>query len=153
LPSALQAVLFTFISTHSDQYLNLQKTIQSTKQIALYAISAGIGGYLLSNYLVVPLFGEAFQASIQCIAILLFGIVPFCLSMPISGYFVATGKVRINLYSAIIGFIICLVADLLLIPQYGIQGAAYASVISYLSTVVFLLAIFYKDNKSIISKF
>ena len=153
LPSALQAVLFTFISTHSDQYLNLTKTLQSTKQIALYAILAGLGGYLLSFYLVVPLFGNAFQASIQCIGILLIGIVPFCLSMPISGYFVASGRVRFNLFSAIIGFVICLIADILLIPQYGIQGAAYASVISYLSTVIFLGSKFYKDYTSIISKF
>jgi O-antigen/teichoic acid export membrane protein len=123
----------------------IQRTIKTTKQIGLYAISAGIAGYLLSIYLVPILFGEEFRESVQCIGFLLIGVVPFCLSMAVSGYFAGTGRVRINLYSAILGFIVCMAADLLLIPSYGILGAAIASSISYISTVTFLLVKFHRD--------
>ena len=145
LPSAIQSVLYAFISTHTDRQLIIQRTIKTTRQIAVYAVSAGITGYLLSIYLVPILFGEEFRESVQCIGFLLIGIVPFCLSMAVSGYFVGTGRVRINLYSAILGFIVCMAADLLLIPSYGILGAAIASSISYLSTVTFLLVKFHKE--------
>jgi O-antigen/teichoic acid export membrane protein len=145
LPSAIQSVLYAFISTHTDRQLMIQRTIKTTKQIGLYAISAGIAGYLLSLYLVPVLFGEEFRESVQCIGLLFIGVVPFCLSMAVSGYFAGTGRVRINLYSAILGFIVCLAADLLLIPSYGILGAAIASSISYLSTVTFLLVKFHRD--------
>jgi len=145
LPSAIQSVLYAFISTHTDRQLIIQRTINTTRQIAVYAISAGITGYLLSIYLVPILFGEEFRESVQCIGFLLIGVVPFCLSMAVSGYFAGTGRVRINLYSAILGFIVCMAADLLLIPSYGILGAAIASSISYLSTVTFLLVKFHRD--------
>ncbi len=145
LPSAIQSVLYAFISTHTDRQLIVQRTIKTTRQIAVYAISAGITGYLLSIYLVPILFGEEFRESVQCIGLLFIGVVPFCLSMAVSGYFAGTGRVRINLYSAILGFIVCMAADLLLIPSYGILGAAIASSISYLSTVTFLLVKFHRD--------
>ena len=145
LPSAIQSVLYAFISTHTDRQLMIQRTIKTTRQIAVYAISAGITGYLLSIYLVPILFGEEFRESVQCIGLLFIGVVPFCLSMAVSGYFAGTGRVRINLYSAILGFIVCMAADLLLIPSYGILGAAIASSISYISTVTFLLVKFHRD--------
>ena len=145
LPSAIQSVLYAFISTHTDRQLIVQRTIKTTRQIAVYAISAGITGYLLSIYLVPILFGEEFRESVQCIGFLFIGVVPFCLSMAVSGYFAGTGRVRINLYSAILGFIVCMAADLLLIPSYGILGAAIASSISYISTVTFLLVKFHRD--------
>ncbi|MCF8294264.1 MAG: polysaccharide biosynthesis C-terminal domain-containing protein [Chitinophagaceae bacterium] len=145
LPSAIQSVLYAFISTHTDRQLIIQRTIKTTRQIAVYAISAGITGYLLSIYLVPILFGEEFRESVQCIGLLFIGVVPFCLSMAVSGYFAGTGRVRINLYSAILGFIVCMAADLLLIPSYGILGAAIASSISYISTVTFLLVKFHRD--------
>ena len=145
LPSAIQSVLYAFISTHTDRQLMIQRTINTTRQIAVYAISAGITGYLLSIYLVPILFGEEFRESVQCIGLLFIGVVPFCLSMAVSGYFAGTGRVRINLYSAILGFIVCMAADLLLIPSYGILGAAIASSISYISTVTFLLIKFHRD--------
>lgn len=147
LPSAVQSVLYAFISTHQDKQLNIQKTVQTTRQLAVYALIAGVSGYLLSIWLVPVLFGTAFTASVQCIGILLIGILPFCLSMPVSGYFAATGRVKINLYSAIIGFVCCLLADVILIPRWGISGAAFASVISYCSTVLYLLIRFRTELK------
>ncbi len=139
LPAAVQSVLYAFISTHDDRRLNVEKTVKTTWQIGIYAVSAGLLGYVSSVYLVPVLFGEAFSESVRCIGILLFGVVPFCLSMAISGYFAGTGRVQVNLQSAVLGFLACLVADLLLIPTFGISGAAFASVISYLTTVVYLL--------------
>ncbi len=148
LPAAIQAVLYTFISTHAERQLNIAKTIKTTKQITLYAISAGIAGYVLSIYLIPVLFGEEFRLSIHIIGILLLGIVPFCLSMAVSAYFAATNRVNINLRSAIIGFVVCLVADILFIPCYGIMGAAIASVFSYVATVGFLLFKFRQEIRN-----
>jgi len=146
LPAAIQAVLYAFISTHQDKKQQIEKTITTTKQIGIYALAAGVSGYLTALYLVPILFGEAFRESVHVIGILLLGVVPFCLSMAVSGYFAATGRVKINLHSAILGFIVCLLADILLIPDYGIIGASVASVISYLSTVLYLLILFYRET-------
>lgn len=148
LPSALQSVLYAFISTHKDHKLNIQKTSKSTRQLGLYALIAGVAGYILSCWLVPVLFGIEFTSSVQVIGILLLGIMPFCLSMPVSGYFAATGRIQINLHSAIIGFVCCLCADVLLIPHYGIYGAAVASAISYISTVSYLLIRYRIELKS-----
>ena len=148
LPSAIQSVLYTFISTHSDKPLLIQKTIKTTKQIGIYAIVAGIVGYIASIYLVPILFGDAFSESVKGIGILLLGVVPFCTTMAISGYFAGTNQVRINFYSAIIGFIVCLLFDFAFIPTYGFIGAAWASVVSYISTLIYLVVQFRKEQIS-----
>lgn len=147
LPSAVQSVIYTYISTHTNKKLSIEKTIATTKQLAWYAVLAGIFGGLISVYIVPYLFGFEFSESAKIIQVLLIGVIPFCLSMPVSAYFAATHKVQINLHSAIIGFAICLLGDILLIPSYGIKGAAFASVLSYLSTLGYLMIRFRLESK------
>jgi len=149
LPSAIQTVLFSSISQQANKQVSYQKSLQSTYFIGLYALIAACIGYFISIYFVPILFGNSFIPSVSIIQIMLLGVAPFCLTMSISVYFIGTGLVKINLYAAIIGFITCLLFDLYLIPTKGIQGAAIASVISYLSTGMYLLFVFFKQRKRV----
>lgn len=138
LPTALHGVLFTFSSSENALSAKLQKTEKSARWLFVYGILAGDIGYLLSIYLVPLWFGNEFADASKLIGILLFGIVPFCYGMGISAFFAGIHKVHINMYASCIGLVACIAFDLLLIPKYGMVGAAYASVISYVASVVFL---------------
>lgn len=147
LPAAVQSVLFSFLSTHFDRSLDRRKTLVTTRQLGAYAVVAAFTGYILSMYVVPAWFGGAFTPAVNLIGILLLGMAPFCLTMPISAYFASRGRLQTNLVSAVIGFVVCLAADLLLIPSHGMIGAAWASVLSYLSTLAFFLWMFFRKGE------
>ncbi|MDD3084037.1 MAG: polysaccharide biosynthesis C-terminal domain-containing protein, partial [Candidatus ainarchaeum sp.] len=53
---------------------------------------------------------------------------------------------KITLYSSIMGAIINIVANLILIPSYGIIGAAFATILSYFF-VAYLSNLFFKETR------
>jgi O-antigen/teichoic acid export membrane protein len=135
LPNAVHNVLFTFASSDINNDAKIAKTSRTSGWLLLYATGAGLSGYLLSIWLVPLWFGSDFAEVSQLIGILLLGIVPFSYGIGISAYFAGTRRVQINMQGSMIGLLFCIVFDVLLIPAYGITGAAAATVISYLSTV------------------
>jgi O-antigen/teichoic acid export membrane protein len=143
LPSAMQTVIYSNFSKSADMQMNYHKTIQLTKQIALYALLIGLVAFPVAYALVPIFFGMDFKASVSIIGILLFGIVPFCLSMGISAFFAAHNKVKYNLHAALIGFVICIVFNYYFIPPLGMKGAAYASILSYNVTLLYMCIRFY----------
>ena len=82
------------------------------------------------------------------IVLLLSGIAPFGVIMIVSAYFSGTGRVWINFVSAIIGFFVGVMFDWLWIQEYGIWGAAAASIASYWATALFVLLMFFFEKKS-----
>lgn len=147
LPNAVHSVLYTFVSSESEMQEKVLKTAKTSRLLLLYAVVVGVSGYLLSVYLVPLLFGSSFSAAPSIIGILLFGVVPLSGAMAVSAYFAGIQKIKLNLYGSVLGFVVCLILNLILIPQYGIKGAATASVFSYISTVIFYYLIFFKQKK------
>ncbi len=147
LPNALHNVLYTYVSSNGDWESKLRRASKSSQWLLLYGIGAGVLGFLLSKWLVPMWFGEEFAQGPQLIGILLFGIIPFCYGIGISAFFAGIHKVYINMYASLIGLIFCVILDIWWIPNYGIVGAAYASVISYLVSTVFLFIQFKRTQR------
>jgi O-antigen/teichoic acid export membrane protein len=57
-----------------------------------------------------------------------------------ANYFSAKGKFIFNLIGSVLCFVLVLVADIILIPRYGIQGAGMANTLAY--TLVFMVYLF-----------
>jgi len=101
---------------------------------------------LLSVLLIYPaikyLFGVDYLSAVVVFYILLVGVIFKSCSRVIAISITAMGKPEINFYTAI--FVLCLNASLnyLLIPQYGINGAALATTVSYTANLLLRLLIF-----------
>jgi O-antigen/teichoic acid export membrane protein len=67
-------------------------------------------------------------------------------------YFAGLGMNRINLYGTLTGFAVTLAASWLLIPEYGINGAAMSVSLAYCIHAVYLFFIYKKHTKLIISE-
>jgi O-antigen/teichoic acid export membrane protein len=97
---------------------------------------------VLAPLLVLALFGSAFLPAVVPLWVLLPGVIALGLDKPIASYQLGRGRPQISLYVALIATPITVVAYVLLIPTYGIVGAAAGSTISYIATtavdVVFL---------------
>jgi O-antigen/teichoic acid export membrane protein len=88
----------------------------------------------LAPLLVWLLFGSAFLPAVVPLWVLLPGVVALGLDKPIASYQLGRGRPQISLYVALLATPITIAAYVLLIPRYGIVGAATGSTISYVAT-------------------
>lgn len=87
------------------------------------------------------LFGSEFIDASIAVLILLPGIVVFSAGRVIANDFAARGWVGINMTMALLVLLINTFANLLLIPQFGFLGAALATSLSYLLSVIVRLVL------------
>ena len=101
--------------------------------------SLSLLGWLLAETIIPIVYGNEFDPAIQPFRILLLGNFFACSSKVFGVFNYVTNNIKFNVYSTLFGVIMTLIFDLLLIPKYGIAGAAWASNIAYVSIFVFLL--------------
>ena len=147
LPTAISTILVSYTGSENQKDSIYHTNILSRicfSFILLVTISLTIAISTIIPFL----YGDDFIESSFLFKILLIGIVPFTLTTIIAAYFAGKGEIKTNLYCSIIGFIVCLLLDLTLIPKYGNKGAALATVASYFSCTIFILFIYLKRTKS-----
>lgn len=93
------------------------------------------------------LYGTDFAASGDAFRWLLIGCVPFTLCTVQAGALAAVDRLDLNLIGSVVGLVVTVVGDVLLIPRYGIEGAAAASSASYLVTAAIVLVSFARIGK------
>jgi O-antigen/teichoic acid export membrane protein len=110
----------------------------STAAICRATVLVSVAGALviaaLAPLLVLVLFGSAFLSAIVPLWVLLPGVVAVGLDKPIASYQLGRGRPQISLYVALLATPVTVAAYVLLIPRYGIVGAAAGSTISYIAT-------------------
>lgn len=102
---------------------------------------------------VIPLLaGEKFDESVLPFICLLPGLLFFCFNIIFAAWFAGKGMLKINLYGSSLCLILVLILDLLLIPKFGIKGAAIASSIAYAAAGIHHLCWFaYYKKESLLS--
>ena len=85
----------------------------------------------LSNAIVVFLYGAAYQNAGSVLAIHIWAGVFVSLGVVSSSWLINENMQRVTLYRTLSGAIVNVVLNLVLIPIYGLLGAAIATVISY----------------------
>jgi O-antigen/teichoic acid export membrane protein len=106
--------------------------------IALLTLLAG-------NQLIMLVFGSSFNNVATPLLLLIPGIAAIAVLTLLSAYFSGKGKVRVNVEGAALALVIVVAGDMLLIPHYGIIGAALVSTLGYLANTLYALWHFYKD--------
>lgn len=95
-----------------------------------------------------------FMAGINIFFILLPGYICWALVIYFGAYFSAKGLFRINLTGSSLCFSMIVLLDFILIPRYGLVGAAIASSISYIATFIYYITVFSrKTSNPVISLF
>lgn len=77
------------------------------------------------------LFGEEFEASVSVLRVHVVALPVVFMAAVLSKWMVAEGLYAFSLYRNLAGALINVVLNFLWIPMYGIQGAAWATVVSY----------------------
>jgi O-antigen/teichoic acid export membrane protein len=74
------------------------------------------------------------------------GIVAFGSNRILSHYFIGSGHVKYSAFCSITGLIVLISTGLVLIPQYGVYGAAITASISYICMLIFSICFFTKQT-------
>jgi O-antigen/teichoic acid export membrane protein len=88
------------------------------------------------------LFGNAYQNVVQTVLVLLPGIVIFSCARVLANDIAARGRPGINIWTTAIALAISVIANIFLIPRYGISGAALGVTLTF-SLATMINMIFY----------
>jgi O-antigen/teichoic acid export membrane protein len=95
-----------------------------------------------ANYIIPVLFGQEFAKAVLPLLILLPGIAVLASSRIVANDFAARGKPEWNLYISVPVTVINLVGNIILIPTYGLIGAAIATTIAYTIRFIAVTAVY-----------
>ena len=144
-------VLFPKIASEDDKHRKEFTPIVS-RNILLITTVAAICIFFLSRWVVLVLYSEAYLKSVRPLQFLLPGIVALSICAILSNDVAGRGRPMLNTYFAAVTLIINLILNILWIPQYGIEGAALASTVSYTAQMIGRLFVYSKISGNSIAK-
>jgi len=145
---AFSAIIFPLVSEISEKknLMALKKgIILFYKYIFVILIPPFIVVSQYANELIISLFGVEYGGGITAFQILLFGVFLFNLALINNNIIAAFGEPKMVARITIFAAIFNVIANLILIPKYGIFGAALTTTISY--SIVTILTVKYMKNK------
>lgn len=139
LPSVLATVVFPYTAgaQHGESYMGKTQFFCRviTAWFILFALFIAAAGYWLFPFL----FGAAFTQMYVTLLLYLPGFLSLCVLTVLAAYLAGAGFVKINLIAAAITLFVVIAVDILLIPLWGINGAAMASSVAYTVCLLYTL--------------
>lgn len=127
------------------------KQIYEKRLMYLYALLGwlAIGIALLvslfSNQIIDTLFGHVYAPAVSVLRVYVWAGVPIFLGMGLGQFLLAENYMIINFFLSLFGAITNIILNIFLIPRYGINGAAIATLISY-SVIILSIFLFKKTR-------
>lgn len=132
--SSLALVQYSSLSNNEDDSSSKQFSWKMSKINGIFTALALLVLCLLPSEVYSFIFGKGFEEISQAIRILSIGVLPLSIASNFTQYFYAKGNFKISTFASIIGLVITIIAGLILIPKYQLQGAALAATLSYFTT-------------------
>lgn len=129
--SVFPAILEAKKHSEAQYYARLQKLYDL---MVLLSVSIALPMTFIATPVIVVLYGDAYAASGTILAIHIWAAVFVFLGVASGKWFLAENRQVLNLQRTVLGAVANIVLNLLLIPRYGVIGAAVATVISQMAT-------------------
>lgn len=129
IPGLMYTALLPFFSKFNNEKENQSNLLNKSIIISLaLALPIVVGGILLSKPIINVIYGYEFIGAVNVFNILLLTMIPIFPGTIISAILLAKDKQKIFIKSTMFGAVINIIFDFLLIPYYGIEGSAVATV-------------------------
>ena len=144
VPITIAAVIVPFAVTSSKEVLVKVKII--LRLLFNGYILLGILLLIISPFFIPFIFGNEFSATVIPFLILLPGVIIFSITTLLAAYFAGINRQDINLKISFFCFLIIMAGDWILVPHFGMKGAAIASSIGYSFSGMYSLIVFSKQS-------
>ena len=131
LPLAIGIVVFSRTANAEDREAMAETTGVLLRFSFLFSVVLATIMYFLVPVLVPLVFGDEYIPSIRIIQLILPGIIMVVIFRILSGHLAGLGRPEITLYIFLPALVLNILLNLLWIPEYGGQGAAMATNVSY----------------------
>ncbi|MCP4135507.1 MAG: flippase [bacterium] len=132
LPLAIMDASFPYLSEIGrDRKALAASYSRMFKRMIIMMIVVCAGAFLLGGFGIELLFGTKYLDSIQPFLILLMALFFFSIGAPAGRIILAMGKIHVNFFISLIAGAINIPLNILLIQQYGMIGAAWATAVTY----------------------
>lgn len=137
LPMAISFSLFPAIinAKNINHILYITRLQKLYDLLAFISISIAIPVTIFSNLIINILFGELFQPASSVLTIYIWAGISTFLGVASNKYLITENLTKLAFLRTLIGMIANVILNLILIPIYGIEGAAFATLISYTISV------------------
>lgn len=130
IPNSLSPVLFPIVASEAKNNVHIFTAV-ICRNIFLITIVGGGALLLISRPLIIIAFGAEFAEAIVAAQILIPGMVALSMTRIIGSYFIGIGRPTVPSVISWVMLFINIPVNILLIPKWGIAGAALASTFSY----------------------
>ncbi len=147
IPMIFSTIVFARSAISKD---GLKFSMQISQLLRLSFIAIGAGSfilYLLSDIVIVGMYGEAFRGSTSVLNYLLPGVLILTIYKVMNMDLAGKGKPWISMKAMTPALVLNIILNILLIPKYGADGAAFSSTISYTMAGLLFLFFYSKEVK------
>jgi O-antigen/teichoic acid export membrane protein len=138
---AASTVLYPRVAAESDEQRKKDFTPLVARTVLWGTALGAVVLMLVSRWIVVLLYSEAFLPAAKALQALLVGVVALSAGRVLSNDIVGRGFPRLSIYGGVVALITNVALNVAWIPRHGIVGAAWASTASYFSSS--LVALFF----------
>ncbi|MFZ4796809.1 MAG: flippase [Bacteroidia bacterium] len=148
IPVALSAALFPgIINNRENKPLQLKRLTQIYSLMIWSALIISIGGYLLGDWVIGFLYKDGFPLAPEIFKIHIWITIPVFFGTAWGSWLLALNKQKLITIYQVFMLIFILALEMYMIPKYGIKGAAYSVVFSYLLSLLAIIFV-YKPKES-----
>jgi O-antigen/teichoic acid export membrane protein len=145
---SIAVVQFSTISNTKEKEYARKLTIRLMKLSVLLTAAALLVLLLIPEHIYSLLLTKDFSGVKPVIIALSPGVMALAINNIFSHYFSGMGNPKINLHAKITGLVFTLVLLFILIPAFGIIGAALTASVSYTATIIHQYIVFEKQTKT-----
>jgi O-antigen/teichoic acid export membrane protein len=138
ISNPISSVLFPYLSEQEKENNKINMFAFFSRINTFLILILSIVFFFLGKYFIPLLYGAEFIGSLEVFKIMVIATFFMGITKVIATYIASVNKIKYNLFATIIGFVITLLLNLILIPRYGIIGAAVSSLLAYLSILLFV---------------
>lgn len=146
IPNAIQLILMVRVSANNETAVPL--TNQANRIIAALMALLCIVIALASYPLILVVYGTDYLPMVSAFVLLVPGIWSLSIGKVLAAYVAGMGRPELATYSILSSLAVTIILDLLLIPLFGINGAAITSSVSYTVYTAVLVFFYLRHTKA-----
>ncbi len=145
IPEATGTVMFPRLAGSEDRQAHAATT--RVCRSTLFILLLGVLTFAVAGPILIPLvYGDAFRGAVRPLLILLPSVLLMALYQLLTRNFTSRGKQQVNILAAGVALVLNVGLNVVLIPRFGIAGAAAANGLSYGTAALTLLVAFVRDS-------
>ncbi|KKG67691.1 flippase [Methanosarcina mazei] len=152
IPATFMVSIFPLMSRYHKESTDklIFSYLKSFKFLFIIALPLAIGITLISDKIVILVYGNQFENSVQLLQILIWSTAIVFINYPLAQLLISTNKQNIFATSTAICAILNVVLNLILIPDYSYTGASIATVVTQL--INSLIILHYRPKELLLSQ-